>query len=143
MTTIHQLGNFNFVVFHGPGDRGAPPALLAEGIETVQRPGVDGTVCIKLGRKQDPFQMRSVCDTDSFAQAQYLASQYMTYQGAGPYGIIWNSINYVAEFETVYVPIKVEIVKIRRLSRGIGGLSTYGYGLVEALWTLQPVASGT
>lgn len=136
---INQLGNFYFVALHGPTDRGTPPTLLAEQVETHQRPGVDGTAIIKLGRKADAFQMRSVVDTPSFAAAVYLASQYMTYQGQGPYGLIWGSVNFLSEFNVLYVPIKIEITKVRRLSCAAGGLYPPSLGLVEALWTLQPI----
>lgn len=137
---INQLGNFYFAALHGPGDRGTPPVLLAEQVETLQRPGVDGTAIIKLGQKADPFQLRSVVDTTTFEAAMYLAAEYMTYQGNGPYGLIWGNINFLAAFNVVYVPSKVEIVKVRRLSCAAGGLSPPSLGLVEALWTLQPVA---
>lgn len=137
--SINQFGNFYFIAIHGPEDQGCPPDLIGETVETIQRPGIDGTAIIQLGQKAEPFQMRSVVDATSFAAAMQLAALYKTYQGHGPYGLIWGGLDFTSYFGLVYVPTFVKPTKVRRLGAATGGLYPPSQGLVECLWTLQPI----
>lgn len=138
--SINQLGNFQFIAIHGPNDVGSPPANVATQVEVWQRPGFDGTAIIDLGKKGEPFQMRSVVDTQTPADALIMADLYRKSQGQGPFGLIWNSVNFMTEFDVVYVPIKVEVTKVRRLRTATGGLYPPSLGLIECMWTLVPIA---
>ena len=137
--SLNQFGNFRFVAFHRPEDRGAPPVLCTEETEIIQRPGIDGTGVIRLGRKGVAFQMRSVVDAPSFDGAVWLADQYRRSRGLGPYGIIWGGVNFAANYGTVYVPLDVQIIKCRRIGAAVGGLFAPSLGLVEAVWTMIPI----
>lgn len=134
---LNQLGDFTFVSFHRPEDRGAPPEIITQTCETIQRPGCDGTGVIRLGQKATAFQMRSLATCVSMAAAVHLASLYKEYVGDGPYGIIWGGANYTSLYDVVYVPLDVQITKLRRLSASTDG----SQACVEALWTLQPIVT--
>ncbi len=137
---INQFGVFEFVAFHRLDDRGAPPNIIAEQTEILQRPGYDGTAIIRMGLKEEPFQMRSVVDATSQLAAMMLAKLYKGTQGTGPYGIIWGGLDFVGAFDVVYVVLRVDIIRVARITAAAGGLYPPSLGLVEAIWTLQPVA---
>jgi len=137
---VNRFGNAYFVSLHGVEDRGCPPDFLGEQVEVVQRPGYDGSAIIKLGTKGAPFQMRSFVDAVTPAAALLLGQLYKSMQGSGSYGLIWAGINFLSEFNLVYVPLEVKIIKVRRLSAAVGGLYPPSTGCIEALWTLMPVA---
>lgn len=136
---LNQFGNFLFIAIHGPNDVGSPPANVATHVEVLQRPGFDGTAIIDLGKKGKPFQMRSVVDTQTPADALIMADLYRKSQGQGPFGLIWNGVNFYTDFDVVYVPIEVDVTKIRRLRTATGGIYPPSLGLVECLWTLMPI----
>lgn len=138
--SLNMFGVFEFDAFHRVEDRAAPPNIIAETAEILQRPGYDGTAIIKLGRKEEPFQMRSVVGCTTQAAALALSYLYKQSQNTQAYQLIWGGVDYTGTFETQYVPLRVDIVKVKRLSTSAGGI--YGpicYGLLEAVWTLQPV----
>lgn len=137
---VNRLGNFYFVSLHGPEDRGSPPHVLREQTEIVQRPGFDGSAIIRLGEKGEPFTMRSFVDTTTKDAALALGVLYERSQGQGPFGLIWGGVNFVTNFNVVYVPIHVQVTKVRKLSTAIGGLYPPSLGCVECQWTLLPVA---
>ena len=137
---LNQLGNFEFDSFHRVENRGAPPSILAEQCEILQRPGYAGTAIIRMGTKESPFQMRSVVGCTNQLAAMTLAKLYKDAQGQGPYGIIWGGLDFVGAYDVVYVPLQVDIVRACRLSASAGGIYSPCYGLLEAIWTLQPVA---
>lgn len=139
MMAVNQFGNFEFVSFHRVEDRAAPPEILAQQTETVQRPGSDGTGVINLGRKGTAFQMRSFVDTTSQAAAVQLAKLYKGCIGTGPYGIIWGGANYTDLHDVVYVPLEVQIIKVKQLRACAGGIYPPSLGGLEAIWTLQPI----
>lgn len=138
--SVNSLGNFRFVAFHNPGDPGAPPILPAQAGESIQRPGVDGTTILRLGVKAEPFQMRSGVDVPSVGDAASLLAQYIASQNVEPLSIVWGSIDYFVAFGALYVPLRVEPIRIRRISAPVGGLyGALGGAWLEALWTLQPI----
>lgn len=136
---INQFGNFYFIAIHGTGDPGTPPQLCATQVEILQRPGHPGTAIIDLGKKGQPFQMRSIVDTATPADATLMAAAYKNAQGKGPFALIWAGVNFLAEFNTVYCPVEVNVTKCRRLLGGDGGLYPPSRGLVECIWTLVPI----
>lgn len=136
---INSLGDFLFVSFHHPQDHGAPPLLPAQQGEIVQRPGADGTSVLRLGVKSEPFQMRSMVDVLSFYDANILMGLYMASQNTGAYRLIWGGVDYTFNFGALFIPLRVEPIRIRRVSAATGGLTLGATAIVEALWTLQSV----
>ena len=139
MPSVNQFGDFYFVSFHRPEDRAAPPEILAQMTDVIQRPGSEGTGVVNLGRKGAAFQMRSFVDTTSQAAAVALAKLYKASVGTGSYGIVWGGANYTDIHQVAYVPLAVDILKITQLRACAGGLYPPSLGGLEALWTLQPI----
>ena len=105
---------------------------LAEEVEVITRPNVDGAAYRTMGQRSTPFRMTSVVDVDDAADAETLADTYKALKGTlvtivDDHG---QTHNYVAVLD-------VDIVRKKKLIVGVGGLSaSMGY-LVEAAWTLQ------
>lgn len=137
---VNSLGTFQFVTFHNPHDRGAPPLLPAQVGQPIQRPGVDGTTVLRLGYKAPPFQMRSGVDVATVTDACDLLAQYMASQNAAPLTVVWGGKDFETAYGVVYIPLVVEPLRIRRISAAAGGLTPGAQAWLEALWTLQPVA---
>lgn len=137
--SLNTFGVFEFDAFHRPDGRGSPPNIIGEMSETLQRPGYDGTAIIKLGLKEDAFQMRSFVGTTSQLTAMMLFKLYKASQGTGPYSIVWGGLDFASAYEVMYVPLKVELVRAIKLSASAGGVYAPCYGALEAMWTLQPV----
>lgn len=133
-----SLGAFNFVSMHRPEGTGAPPALLALQLETMQRPGVNGTAFRRTGIKQDPFVVITFADAPSFVAASNLGAAYHTIQGTGPYNLTWAGYDWSGAYNVQFVPLKVEVQAIRRCV-GIGGLNLVSLAYIECAWTLQTV----
>ena len=138
----NSLGSFDFVTLHNPGDRGAPPILPAMDGEIVQRVGVDGTSIQRIGRKGHPFPMRSGVDVQNFSKANTLLRDYLEAQNQQALPLVWGGVNYEAEFGVLYIPVRVEPIRIRRIIGAAGGLRNGdATAWLEALWTLVPIAS--
>jgi hypothetical protein len=138
--TLNQFGEYYFITLHGIEDHGAPPRVPASQCEVVHRPGFTGSAVIALGEKGMPFQMRSVVDAATYQDALAMGMRHVKERGRGPYGLIWNDIDFVAAYKTVYVPLEVELIKVHRLETAVGGLYPPSGALVETLWTLLPLA---
>lgn len=141
MSLNNSLGPFEFVAFHVPSDHGAPPDLLQVQGDLVQRAGVDGSSVMRLGRKGNPFQMRSGIDLLSLSDALVTLNAYKSYVNFEPLALVWGGIDFHASFGTDYLPIAVEPIRIRRISGGAGGqYGSTAAAWLEALWTLVPIA---
>lgn len=136
---VNQLGEFTFVTLHNPQDRGAPPLLPAIESQVLQRPGVDGTLIQRTGKKAQPFDMRSGVDVQNFSVANDLLAEYLAIQNDDARVLIWGGVNYSLEYSVLYVVLRVVPIRIRRISAATGGLTPYAEAWLEALWTLQPV----
>jgi hypothetical protein len=136
----NSLGPFSFVTLHVPSDRGAPPIIPAMDAEIVQRAGVDGSAVQRLGVKAQPFQMRSGVDLLSFADANTQLALYMEYQNFEALGLIWGGVDYQSNFSTLYLPVRIEPIRIRKISGAVGGINgSAATAWLEALWTLLPI----
>lgn len=139
--STNSLGPFSFVTLHVPHDRGGPPILPAMDGDLAQRAGVDGSSVQHLGMKGHPFQMRSGVDVVGFDVGNALMAEYRTYQNKEALTLIWGGIDYEATFSTVYLPLRVEPIRIRRIASPCGGLAGSSANTwVEAIWTLLPLA---
>jgi hypothetical protein len=120
-----------------------------DGIETVyehgelqQRAGVDGTALIQTGLKGDPFQVVSLRDVATFADAQALRVLYKSIVNAKLVVVACGNTNYYTTTGHKYIVRDVTAVA-KRLASCAGGLTGgTGQGLVTAHWTLVPVYLG-
>lgn len=135
----NQLGDFWFISLHS-GDAAGPPDLPGTQVEIIQRPGYPGSAVIDLADKGKPFQMRSFVDVPTMDHGILLAKNYKAYQGKGPYGMWWCGVNYLAEFSVVFVPLEVNVTRIKATRVAVGGLYPPSLAVVECMWTLLPMA---
>lgn len=135
---LNSLGPFNFVSFHQPEDRGAPPPLPAQQLEPIQRPGVNGTGFILQGIKGEPFDMRSAVDMYTVAAAANLLYQYQSYVGTRQI-LVWAGVDFDAAYSCQYQIFRCRPGRIRRITGSTGGLNPGAGAWLEAWWTLVPV----
>lgn len=142
--SVNSLGEFAFVSFANPNDAGAPPLLVSMEGGLQQRPGVDGSSVMRLGVKGQPFPMKSCVDCLTFAGANDELSEYMAAVNDEPLLLIWGSVNYFTSYQTMYLPIRCEPIRIRRISGCAGGINgSTATAWLEALWTLLPLRAVT
>lgn len=135
-----SLGTFNFILLEAMERGGVPlvPQLVAS---TVQRPGVDGTGIITQGSKARSFQMRSIRDVGSIALGNALAVSYQTTARTEAWVLVFQGIDYAVTYNTKYFVLNVDQITVRRMTGSAGGVMGGGAGaLVQAVWTLQPIA---
>jgi len=127
----NKIGPFSFVSLS------APPQTPHERSEIIQRPGVDGTGFLRIGKKGEPFDVESRVDVTDWATANAVAASYKAIVNAGTYDLTFAGINYTSA-GVKFVVTGVEVLSIKRLAKSSGGLSN-GLALVTARWKLFPV----
>lgn len=139
---VYSLGTFDFIVLENlAGGRGGAPELTQRHLDIVQRPGVQGTGFIDLARKGTPFQMRSLVDVASEADAQALVENYYLAVGGDKLEIVWRDNNYYSDHGIMFEVLRVEAPRSQIMTTIIGGLNVTNGGtgvIVEAIWTLCP-----
>lgn len=139
-----SLGPFTFKVLESVSGRGGAPTLPQVHTEIVQRPGVEGTAFIDLASKGDVFQMRSLIDVTSEANAMALISAYRAVVGNQKLAMVWRDNDYDATHGVKFVAVGVTDDRIQVMSCITGGLNvTAGQSgfIVEVIWHLVPVES--
>jgi hypothetical protein len=133
---------FRFISFSRAQGQAIPPLTVQETSGFRQRDGVDGTDIRKLGKRGQPFEMFSVVDCDTLADALDLYADYAATVGDGfPYDIIWHDLDFTADRHTQYHVLDVEQLETRTLLGASGGLSTSSGALLRCRWLLMPVAA--
>lgn len=136
----NSIGAFNFISLQQPDGNGAVPELLRQDLKVIQRPGVDGTGIKRQGVKGEPFQLQSVVDMPTRAEAEDLRFLYIALQqGEQKADLVLNDIDYASFHGVRFVVQRVEKVFIQRMSAAVGGLSSPSNYVVRATWTLIPV----
>lgn len=127
----NQIGPFVFTVL-----KGVPqvPHLMAEKIE---RPGVNGTGFMQTGKRGATFDIESGVDLLDWTTAHTIAADYPTICNDAIYFLTVGGLNY-ASLGVGYVVESVEIISIRQLALGVGGLNS-GNAWLAARWRLVPV----
>jgi hypothetical protein len=132
----YSLGEFTFINFESL-QRGGPE-IVRETSVPIQRPGVAGTGFIQTGVKGRPFQMRSIVDVVTRADAIALTALYEQALSKELLRIIHADADYSATpIFNLYWPWDVQH-SWRKVSSAVGGLNG-GTHIVEAIWTLIPV----
>lgn len=137
----NSIGSFSFVRLSSVNGRADAVETVYQHTELIQRPGVDGTGMIQLGLKGDPFQLSSMVDVDTFANAQALRLNYKSIVGNGLYVVICAGTNYYNPLGHKYYVLGVQ-AEASRIGKSAGGLVGGAQAKVEAIWTLIPVYVG-
>jgi len=128
--SVNSIGSFRFVRL----DR--PPELVQQTLVTRSRPGVDGVMLQRMGTRAEPFEIASMVDAPTVADAYSLYSQYRYLVGASAVVVRWANLPMPSH---AYFVLRVTPVDIRRILRGHGGLNGVSYARTICSWQLQPV----
>lgn len=128
----NSIGPFHFVSLS------RPPELLQEQVVTRARPGVDGVMLQRTGRRGRAFQVVSVVDAGTLTQAITIYNQYHALVGANSVAVTWAD-QALVNFGILYYVTQISEPRMRRIVRGHGGLNGVSYARLECTWTLQPV----
>lgn len=136
----NSIGVFSFISLGKPGEPGSVPDLLQTEKKIIQRPGVNGTGIKHLGVKGQPFQLESLVDMPTRADAENLRFLYYALQSDQTKAdLVLNGIDYGSFHNVRFVVLAVENTSIRRMTAAVGGLSNPSNFVVQAFWTLIPV----
>lgn len=136
---MNSLGPFSFIQLSRPGDRSAPPELVKLGTEIIQRPGVNGTGLMQLGRRGMPFELDGLVDIPTEAGISLAMGQYTAAIGS-TLALVWGGIDFEAAFSVNYLVLDVDTLSVRRLAAASGGLNTpTGQFLLTSRWQLCAV----
>jgi len=130
--SVNSIGPFHFVRL----DR--PPELVKQTLITRSRPGVNGVMLQRLGVRAMPFEITSMVDAPTVADAYSLYWQYRLLVGASAVPMWWAGL---AIQSHLFFVMNVSPVDIRRILRGHGGLNGLSYARTVCTWTLQPIAT--
>lgn len=136
----NSIGVFSFISLGKPGEPGSVPDLLQTEKKLIQRPGVNGTGIKHVGVKGQPFQLESVVDMPTRADAENLRFLYHALQSSKTKAdLVLNDIDYGSFHNVRFVVLSVDNCSIRRMSAAVGGLSAVSNFVVRTIWTLIPV----
>lgn len=128
---LYQLGDF---LFHGmKGTPDFPETVIG----TEVRPGVNGTTLHNLGTWGQPFELQTVVGVADYNTAIAVCELYKLATAANPLGLIIGSIPIAGGgFKVMSVQSAAKaVVRFK-----VGGDSTYYGAVVQANWTLLPIA---
>jgi hypothetical protein len=131
----NSIGPFRFVSLS------RPPELLQQQVVTRARPGVDGVMLQRTGRRGRAFQIVSVVDAGTLEQAMTIYWEYTTIVGGSRVAVTWADQALINAGVLFYVT-QISEPRMRRIVRGHGGLNGISYARLECTWTLQPVDIG-
>lgn len=134
-----SLGDFEFIRFHRTDNPAAPPLIVREQLLTINRPGVDGTACLRTGQRSEPFQMVSGVDVLTRARLSVQYAQYANLIGRSAYTLVWQDVDFTTVYNTKYVVLDVVVIQSRYMPVQSGGLNASSTAWLDCLWTLQPV----
>lgn len=129
--SLNTIGNFAFVALS------RPPEIEQEQVVTRARPGTDGVMLQRVGRRGRAFQLTSMVDAPTLAGAMQLYYAYTLLVGQDAVEVIWAD-QFLVGANSKYFVTAVEPINIRRIVRGHGGLNGVSHARCECLWTLQP-----
>ena len=129
-TPIHQ---FTFV------NMTRPPSEKQERLNVISQAGTDGQTIWKTGTRPNPYQVMTMVDHTTLADAVNLFRDYAEIIGSDPAQLIWAGNDYdVANIRVI--PMSVELVAVREVVLGVGGVTGSSGATLRCVWTLLPVA---
>lgn len=129
---LHRIGGFHFVTMTGE-----TPTVRQEALEILEFPGVSQQRYRKVGRRSQPFRVRTAVDVSSMGSGRALAVGYSGLVGAGPQDFVWNDLN-ITTGELMRVKVlEVQPEGPRAAARLCGWIDDSNFVILRALWTLQ------
>lgn len=136
------VGPYGFISLHRTDDPRGGPLVPREQCEVINRPGVDGTGVMKMGRRSEPFQMRAFVDVLSLAIVPTAVQSYQSLIGT-VVNVVWQDVDYAANYGCRYAVLDCVCQSSRRVLARAGGAVSGSTAVVEILWTLQPMIDQT
>lgn len=132
-----QIGSYGFVRWEGP-----PPQLVSQHIQRFTKTGQAGISALALGVHGDPFQVTLDAAFANQGLGQIAENGYRFLIGASPQVVIFNSINYLAAYQHIYLVESVRTEEFKRHPRLIGRNYDYIHGWrLRTNWTLVPIVA--
>lgn len=138
MSTFSFVGPYGFLSLHRVDDPRGGPLLPREQCETINRPGVDGTAVLKLGKRSEPFQMRGFVDVLNLSLVPVATQSYQNLIGT-VVNVIWQDTDFQAVYGVKFAVLDCVVTKSARVSVRAGGAVAGSTAYVEVIWTLQPM----
>lgn len=130
----HYIDVFSFQFWRSP-----PPATVHYQTESFTRTGVNGVGKLRNGQRGKQFQATVEEDVISYAYAMGLIPLYHALPGTGPRRVIYNFIDYAAQFSHWYHIDEVEVLSCKTHPRLIGPTyDFYGGARITVRWTMTP-----
>lgn len=132
----HRLHNWTFSLWDGPS-----PSGVRAHVGTHSRPGVNGLTHTLLGTWGDPFQAQITEYYASFALACDARRNLVEpLPAAGLVRLWWNSIDFLARYQTVFQVTEVADLDVRTVVRVVNsaGVNWPNAGVLRARLTLVP-----
>lgn len=131
----HYIDVFSFQFW-----RSAPPLTVHYQSESFTRVGVDGIGKLRTGRRGKQFEATVEEDVISYAYAMGLIPLYHAIPGSGPIRVIYNSIDYAARFNHLYLVDAVEVMECKTHPRLVGpNYDFLGGARITVRWTMTPL----
>ena len=105
---------------------------LAQTLEPITRPNIDGVAYRVVGQRGGPFRMLSIVDVDDDAAAEALADTYKALIGT-----LVTVLDDHGQTHTNIVVLDSRILRKQPVKQAGGGLSTSQGYLVTTVWTLE------
>lgn len=130
-----QIGSYGFVRWEGP-----PPQLVRQHIQRFTKTGQNGLSALALGAHGDPFSVTLDAVFPNQALGQVAENGYRFLIGSSAQIVVYNSINYFAAYQHLYLVESVETTDFRRHPRLIGRTYDYIHGWrLQSRWSLVPI----
>lgn len=136
------VGPYGFISLHRTDDPRGGPLVPREQCEVINRPGVDGTGVMKMGRRSEPFQMRAFVDVLNLNIVPTAVQSYQSLIGT-VVNVVWQDLDYGAAYGCRYAVLDCVCQSSRRVLARAGGAVAGSTAVVEILWTLQPMIDQT
>lgn len=131
------LGDVPFISLSRADGRSGPPDFPKEQVELIERPGIDGTGLLLLGRRGQPFPCRALTSVGSRQAGLDLLQTFVDAIGADPLPLIWANENLTNQYGVAYQILDVLETAVQPVTAASNGASF----LVRATLLLLPVST--
>ena len=129
---MFSIGPFTFL------DMTGVPDVVKMRLEAIERPGIDGTGFVELGRHGKPFTVQTAVDAADLAGAWDLFDQYSQLSEFDPQDLVFHDVA-MSGYGLLFQVTDVRPVTICALAQSQGGLNPPGLGWCECDWDLLAV----
>ena len=122
----NKIGVYEFIELVRPAD------IHDEDVEIITRPGVDGIILRRLGKRGKPFDLISREDVASLTAGRQGISAYKDMIGGDAVVVIQNGVTLAPD----YFVVAVRPLRLRAIATATGGLNPPSNAWLECAWTL-------